>query len=145
MESIIYDVSFWLVVNFLLIVAVLGLVLIRQQLTKPVAHAAAVIQQKKLDEELALYKSMIDEGNGKEAVKTVFRSVWKKICRLYAVDERGLTVVEVMSSGKLPEKIREKILLLYRIYEPVKFGDVEPSREQLMVFDKTLEQLSEDF
>ncbi|MEM4220293.1 MAG: hypothetical protein QW106_05770, partial [Candidatus Caldarchaeum sp.] len=77
--------------------------------------------------------------------KTVFRSVWKKICRLYAVDERGLTVVEVMSSGKLPEKIREKILLLYRIYEPVKFGDVEPSREQLMVFGKTLEQLSEDF
>lgn len=144
MESIIYDVSFWLVVNFLLIVAVLGLVLIRQQMAKPAAQPAVEIQHKKLDEEIATYNSMTAEGRGKEAVKTVFRTVLKKLYRHYGVNERGLTVVEAINSERLPEKISNKLLMLYQIYEPVKFGDVEPTDEQLAVFGKTLAQLSDE-
>ncbi|MDW8084340.1 MAG: hypothetical protein RMI49_03985 [Candidatus Caldarchaeum sp.] len=144
MESVLYDVSFWLLVNFFLIAAIVGLVLVRQSMTKTSAKPAPTPEIKKLDEEIMLFKSLTREGALKEAVSSVFPRVYRKACSSLGLDSKGYTVRDVLNSGKLPPKILRLLSTMYQIYEPVRFGGVEVSRANLAVFAETLEKLNSE-
>ncbi|MCS7109920.1 MAG: hypothetical protein NZ956_00430 [Candidatus Caldarchaeum sp.] len=141
MESLLYDVSFWLVLNFFLIVAVVGLVLIRQSMTKPQSKPTTETETKMLEEEKILYNSLVKQGKGKEAVETVFPMVYRKICEHAGVSTKGLTVKELLRTGKLSPNVTALLQGLYNVYEPTKFADTMPSDQMVSVFGETLEKL----
>ncbi|MCS6783714.1 MAG: hypothetical protein NZ921_01800 [Candidatus Caldarchaeum sp.] len=141
MESLLYDVSFWLVLNFFLIVAVVGLVLIRQSIAKPQSKPTTATGTKMLEEEKILYDSLVKQGKGKEAVETVFPMVYRKICEYAGVSIRGLTVKELLRMGKLSPSVTALLQRLYDVYEPTKFADIQPSDQMVSVFGETLEKL----
>lgn len=144
MESILYDVSFWVVVNFFLIATVLGLVFIRQARSKLSEKPMAVVEKEKLEEEISLFRSFVSDGLLKEAVTTVFPKVYAKIIGDAGQGSKGLTVKEFLASKRLPENLTRHLSTLYRIYEPIKFGNFEPTTDDVDVFIKTLEKLSSE-
>ncbi|MEM1936956.1 MAG: hypothetical protein QXX49_04615 [Candidatus Caldarchaeum sp.] len=143
MASYLYDVSFWVVVNLFLAIAVIGLVLIKYSMERSAVRVEKVEKKPSLVEYLDLFEKLAQQGDFSKAVSETFARLFKKLCELNGFDPRFSTPMEVIEGGKLPEHIRQALTEMYAVYEPVRYGLKQPSNQEMEVFRRTLSKLLE--
>ncbi|MEM4281142.1 MAG: hypothetical protein QW470_07615 [Candidatus Caldarchaeum sp.] len=142
MDPYLYDVSFWLAVNLFLTAAVVGLVLIRYSMTRTASRVEQKATGPDFRNEITLFQKLIEQGNASDAVTQTFVQCFRKICSITGVDGKNLTVKEFLESGRLPKNVEAFVSEMYAVYEPVRYGLVPPSSEELERFRSSLEKLA---
>ncbi|MEM2231800.1 MAG: hypothetical protein QXS96_06355 [Candidatus Caldarchaeum sp.] len=145
MESLLYNVSFWLMLNIFLVAAIVGLVLVNQSKTRNKHRPNASQQIINLKDEEDLLTQLLQKGEKREAVIKVFPQVFRKICKAANVETRGYTVREVLGSGRIPQTYAAYLSKMYEVFEPVRYGGMEPTEEKLALFVEVLHKLSGEF
>ena len=143
MESLLYNVSFWLVLNLFLAAAVVGLILVRYSLTrntpKPNVPQPEGVE---FSSELTMFQKLSSMGQYAEAVSQTFAACFVKLCSFYGVEYKAITPKELLKTGRLPTHVGEAVKALYEVYEPVRFGRLNPTPEMLAKFGEYLERLN---
>nr|BAJ49221.1 hypothetical protein HGMM_F32B02C16 [Candidatus Caldarchaeum subterraneum] len=145
MESLLYNVSFWLMLNIFLVAAIVSLVLVNQSRSKNKQPPNSSQQIITLKEEEELFKQLLQKGEKRDAVVKVFPQVFKKICKTANVETRGYTFREVLNSGRIPQTYAAYLSSMYEVFEPVRYGEMKPTEETLAKFEESLHRLSEEF
>ncbi|MEM1942531.1 MAG: hypothetical protein QXO30_02125 [Candidatus Caldarchaeum sp.] len=143
MASYLYDVSFWVVVNLFLAIAVIGLVLIKYSMERSAVRVERVEKKPSLVEYVERFEELVQQGDFSKAVSETFASLFKKVCEMNGVDPRFSTAMEVIEGGKLPEHIRQALTEMYAVYEPVRYGLKQPNNDEIEVFRRSLAKLLE--
>ncbi|MEM4352171.1 MAG: hypothetical protein QXV68_00960 [Candidatus Caldarchaeum sp.] len=143
MASYLYDVSFWVVVNLFLAIAVIGLVLIKYSMERSAVRVERVEKKPSLVEYVERFEELAQQGDFSKAVSETFASLFKKVCEMNGVDPRFSTAMEVIEGGKLPEHIRQALTEMYAVYEPVRYGLKQPNNDEIEVFRRSLAKLLE--
>jgi len=143
MESILYNVSFWLIVNLFLAAAVVGLILIRYSLTRstPKTDESKDVGMD-FSTEVEAFQKLVSRGEYAEAVSQTFAACFVKLCSFYGVEGRSVTPRELLDSGRLTPYVAEVFGGLYEVYEPVRFARLNPTPEMLARFRECLEKLN---
>ncbi|MEM1946558.1 MAG: hypothetical protein QW614_02205 [Candidatus Caldarchaeum sp.] len=142
MVSYLYDVSFWLVVNLFLTAAVVGLVLIRYSMTRGASRGEQKATGPDFRTELTLFQKLVEQGKTSDAVTQTFTQCFRKVCGVMGVDGRALTARELLGSGRLSKNIAVFLSEMYDVYEPVRYGLIPPTTENLERFRRSLEKLA---
>jgi len=143
MESVLYNVSFWLIVNVFLAAAVVGLILIRYSLTRSTPKTdEARAKGMDFSPELETFQKLVSRGEYAEAVSQTFATCFVKLCSFYGVEGRSVTPRELLDGGRLTPYVGEIFGALYEVYEPVRFARLNPTPEMLSRFRECLEKLN---
>jgi len=95
---------------------------------------------------LAKASRMMSEGKLKELVVTVFPEILDTAVKMDVAEvDASFTAYEIISHGlaKISSETKEALVTIYRVYEPVRFGDASPSQEDASTFLSALERLAE--
>jgi hypothetical protein len=141
--SIIYETGFWLAINIILAIVIIGLVYkqyasARSHSTTPDNVAGSTPD---LGDIIERFRTMVSQGRGGEAIVSSYRDLLNRLIMDRA--PAYLTFNEILESGfKLSSEILAHLRNMYKVYEPTRFGDYNPSQQELDMFLKSIEAVN---
>jgi len=140
-QPIPYDTVMWILTDVILAAIIISLTLRLLRLIKR-------REVNKASEEVvrwtAAFDQLLKENDDSTAVKETFKILLSDLERLAKLKlSKNLTSMEVVDKlcAKFPDRISERLIELYEIYEPIRFGGRSPSREDIWRFRSKLDEL----
>ncbi len=95
---------------------------------------------------LAKVRKMMSEGMVREAVVTEFPEILDSAVKMDGAKvDASFTAYEIINHGlaKIGKEPKEALIMLYHVYEPIRFGNASPSQEEASKFLVALGRLVE--
>ncbi|MCX8187879.1 MAG: DUF4129 domain-containing protein [Nitrososphaeria archaeon] len=144
MNAISPEAQFWIILNAILLALIIMLVsrLVRRRIKRSETSISALQTYW-----ISTFEQLMMTEASPTAIIAVFNQVLKDLKDYLGLSLKiGLTPRETLLaiSSKLPEEIGLKLLKLYDIYEPIRFGGRAAGREDLEEFRKILISLADE-
>ena len=91
-----------------------------------------------------MFDQLLREDGEAQAVTETFKKILDDLDQLIQLDlPESLTSLEALAKigARLPEAMRRRLIELYKIYEPIRFGGINPSEEEVEGFRKRIIEL----
>ena len=136
------ETALWLIIDLSLAAAIIILSIryLRRRMGRS-SHARSYPRLSFLTEQFDAYLS---ELGGTQAITRTFQQLVEELIRAGEdTVPKSLTMREVVVKlgPSLSEELRTLLAELYRIYEPVRFGGIEPGEEELKAFRERLDMI----
>ena len=91
-----------------------------------------------------MFDQLLRAGGEAQAVTETFKKILDDLDQLIQLDlPESLTSLEALAKigARLPEAMRRRLIELYKIYEPIRFGGINPSEGEIEGFRKRIIEL----
>jgi len=136
-----YDRIMWILIDVILAVIIISFTL----------RLLRFIKRRKVDKAseetvrwTVIFDRLLKENDDSTAVTDTFKIILNDLEELTKLKlSKSLTAMEVVNKlcAKFPDKVGERLIKLYKIYEPVRFGGRSPDREDIWEFRSKLDEL----
>ena len=102
------------------------------------------IEAKKSIRWSVMFDQLLREDGEAQAVTETFKKILDDLDQLIQLDlPESLTSLEALAKigARLPEAMRRRLIELYKIYEPIRFGGINPSEGEVEGFRKRIIEL----
>jgi len=141
MFSITTETAFWITINAILLALFVALLI---RYFKRIRRERIIREYPVRYEWTRIFEETIMKGNAAEAISKTFKIVVEELAAYKGLNtSKSLTAREIVVkvSPTLSERARLKLVLLYKIYEPVRFGGCQPADEKVKEFRENLKEL----
>ncbi|RLG07294.1 MAG: hypothetical protein DRN68_05600 [Thaumarchaeota archaeon] len=135
------DVIMWILVDAILAVIIISLI---SRLLRLAKRRRVGKTSERVVGWTTIFDQLLKRSDGSTAVKKTFKIILNDLERLTGLRlPRSLTAMEVVNKlcTRFPDEIGERLIKLYEIYEPVRFGGRNPDRGDVWEFRSNLNEL----